>query len=114
MDTAEFLDPDIEAHDLFEATDDDIYEAMMEAKGVWDGSLDVDKDDESAGMAPKLIPTRSEALQAVLTLRKYVRVIDEPYAHKLGSMLGSFRWRTRAMETEGKKDSKITDYFSRK
>ena len=35
----------MEAHDFFEATDEDIYEAVMDAKAARDG-LDADHDDD--------------------------------------------------------------------
>lgn len=69
-------------------TDEDIFESVMDAKRLREktvGGNDVDVDIPAPG------PTRCEALQAALTLKKYVRTFSEPFAHKPEVMLGSFR-----------------------
>ncbi|KIK74703.1 hypothetical protein PAXRUDRAFT_19614 [Paxillus rubicundulus Ve08.2h10] len=38
MDINELLNPAIEAHQVFEATDEDIYEVVMDVKRVWEES----------------------------------------------------------------------------
>ncbi|KAH7924058.1 hypothetical protein BV22DRAFT_1014077 [Leucogyrophana mollusca] len=55
--------------------------------------------------------TWNEALQAALVLRKYVGAVDDVFARKMEVMLGSFGQRTRAVEMQGFKDTKVTDYF---
>lgn len=108
MDIAEFLDPAMEAHDFFEATDEDIYEAVMDAKAARDG-LDADDDDLQSN--DTLAPTCAEALQAAMTLQKYVSTINEPIARKVEVVLESLGWATRTREMQGMKDTKLTDYF---
>ena len=58
-------------------------------------------------------PTRTEALDTMLTLRRYVSTFDDPFARKLELMLGSFRQKTRVVEMQGMVNSKLTDYYSR-
>ena len=114
MSITEFLNPAAETHNLLEATENDIYEAVMDAQRVRNG-LNVDDDDLENDVAPaKPGPTRREALQAVLTLQEYVGTINDPFVRKLEVMLNSFGWTTRAMEAQSMKDTKLTDYFTRK
>ncbi|KAF8418373.1 hypothetical protein L210DRAFT_3322056, partial [Boletus edulis BED1] len=49
-------------------------------------------------------PTRNEALQAALLLRKHMVSWDDPFARKLEAMLGSFGHRTRAVGMRGLRD----------
>ncbi|KAI6011138.1 hypothetical protein EDC04DRAFT_3145852 [Pisolithus marmoratus] len=54
MDFTELFNPAIEAHDMFDVTDKDIFEAVMEVEQIQDANIN----DEPVE-AP---PTRSEAL----------------------------------------------------
>ena len=56
---------------------------MSKASG---DNLNVDNPDELMEPAP----THNEALQAVLTLGRYVKEVDNPFMHKFESMLGLF------------------------
>ncbi|KAG1902852.1 uncharacterized protein F5891DRAFT_923489, partial [Suillus fuscotomentosus] len=69
------------------------------AGGNDDGDNDSDIDVPAPG------PTRREALQATLTLRKYLGTFDEPFARKLEVMLGSFGQQTLAVKMQGMKDT---------
>ena len=70
------------------------------------GDNDVDDD------APfELPPSRHEALQAKITIDKYIQSIDEPYARKLENILADFARSTRLIETQKMKASLLTDYF---
>ncbi|KAH7890276.1 hypothetical protein F5I97DRAFT_1971611 [Phlebopus sp. FC_14] len=109
MNITELLNPVIEMHNMFDATDEDIVESMMDAKKLWERNCGHDDKDTDV---PALGPTCSEALQAALMLRKYVGTFNDPFICKLEVMLGSFRQRTRAIETQGLKDTKMTDYFA--
>ncbi|KAI6042341.1 hypothetical protein EDC04DRAFT_2600934 [Pisolithus marmoratus] len=53
----ELFNPTVEAYDMFDATDKDIFEAVMEVEQVQDGNIDDEPVEAS--------PTRSEALQAM-------------------------------------------------
>ena len=94
MSITKFLNPAAETHNLFEATENDIYEAVMDAKTVKDG-LDGDKHDSEKDVTPtKPGPACHEALQAVLTLQEYIGTINDPFVHKLEVMLNLFGWAT--------------------
>ena len=114
MSITEFLNPAAEMHDLVEATENDIYEAVMDAKRVKDG-LDADDDDLEKDVASaKPGPTHCEALQAVLTLQEYIGAIDDPFVCKLEVMLNLFGWMTQAAVAQSMKDTKLMDYFDHK
>ncbi|KAF8507397.1 hypothetical protein JB92DRAFT_2960731, partial [Gautieria morchelliformis] len=96
MDIAELLNPAAESH-MFEGTDKDIYQSVITMTIVM----------TLMATYPSNAPTHNEALQAVLVLGKYVRDIDDPFAHKLEMMLGSFGQRTRAAGMKTLKDNKL-------
>ena len=110
MDVAELLNPAAEAHNFFEATDEDIYQAVMDARGVWEG-VETESDSKS-GEPIKPCPTHGEAVRAALVLGQYLKGLDDPFVRELDSMLGSFGKKTRLLEMQSKKDTKITDYFT--
>ena len=58
--------------------------------------------------------TRSEALQAALTIQQYIQEIDDPFARKLEAMVSSFGRQTRLLEFQTLTTTHITDYFPRK
>ncbi|KAI6100054.1 hypothetical protein EDD16DRAFT_1483007 [Pisolithus croceorrhizus] len=99
MNLAEILNPAAEMHNIFEATDKDIFEAVMGVKAVQElnmgGSDEVsDGNDDSSTPTAALGPTQKDAIQASLLLREYVKDIDDPFTCKLELMLGSFGQRT--------------------
>ena len=116
---AELLNPMVERHDTFNVTDDDIFGSVMEAKKLRERNAGGDEsaDDDGIGMsesAPLAGPTRTEALQAALSLRKYVATFNDPFTRKLEVMLGSFGQQTRAVEMQSMNDTKLTRYFPHK
>jgi hypothetical protein len=112
MDIAELLNPAVESHNLFDATDEDIFNSVIEAKTFAanaGGDLDDNSDDVDVPG-----PSRRELVQAALMLRKHVATVNDPFSRKLEAMLGSFGQRTRAVGMNGMVDTKLTDYFVRK
>jgi hypothetical protein len=111
MDLEELLNPASEQQLVDKISEDEIFQSiqdMLEAEQMMEvnGGCDVDDDvvDEK--------PTHKEALKAAFTLRNYVADINEPFAHKLESILASFGHRTRLEEAQGMEPSYITDYFT--
>ena len=86
MDIAELLNPAVESHNLFDVTDEAIFESVMDANRFKTGAAnavgDDNDDDDPAG------PTRCELLQAALMLRKHVATLNDPFSRKLEVMLG--------------------------
>ncbi|KAG6374264.1 hypothetical protein JVT61DRAFT_4281 [Boletus reticuloceps] len=111
MSINELLNPATESYNMFDAMDEDIYESVMHAKALWDSGSNDDNNNNESGGEPT--PTRMEALQAVLTLRRYVNIFNNPLSQKLEMTLGSFGQQTRVIEMQGKADTRIADYLSR-
>ncbi|KIK80910.1 hypothetical protein PAXRUDRAFT_157373 [Paxillus rubicundulus Ve08.2h10] len=115
MDIATLLNPAVETYNMFDATDEDIFESVMDAKMLQERNAEDNNNndiDNSEPQAPGL--THHKALQAMLMLKKYVGTINNPFSHKFKVMLGSFGQQTRVAEMQDMKDTKLTDYFSRK
>jgi hypothetical protein len=93
MDVAQLLSPDVEAHNIFEATDKDIFQSVVDAKVTWEQNVRVGDDCECAACIEPG-PTRKEALQAALILWNFIKELDNPFAHNLELMLCSFGPRT--------------------
>ena len=118
IDLAELLNPAIESHDMFNVTDKDTFDSVMEVKRLWEGNLgrnpdndaNSDPDSDVSACTPEL--TCCELLQAALMLQKHIRTLNNPFARKLEMMLGSYGQQTCAFEMQNLKDTKVTDYFS--
>ena len=83
-----------EAHNVFDASDEDIYQAVMEAKGARGLSATSGGDNNDHDGPVESAPTRNEALQAALLLCKYTKDLNDPFARRLETMLGSFGRQT--------------------
>ena len=111
MDIPELLNPAIETNNIFGATNEDIYNSMMEARklkeqdGLGDGD-DVD--------TPELVLTRWEALQAAFILKRYLSTFNDDllFAHKLEVMVGLFGQQTWVAKMQGMTETKLTDFFA--
>ena len=113
MNITELLNPAVEAHNMFDTTDQDIFNVVMEVKRVKEGSAALgtgDIDDEPF----EELPTRKEMLQAMLLMRRYTKVLNDPLTRTVKTTLGSFTWRICTEEMQNEKDTKITSYFLRK
>ena len=96
-------------------TDEEIYGAVMDARKVREvaaiaGTGDHDVDDDAVDDTS---PSRKEALQASLTITKYLQDFDDSFARKLEAMLSSFGHKTRLIESQNLKPTLVTDYFPR-
>ena len=94
---------------MFDPSDQEIYEAVMELKCVQESS-------ESTvgieGVGGKVVLTRTEALQAAWILQKYMEVSDSTFARKFKTMLGAFGRETHTIGMQcTMQDTKITDHF---
>ncbi|KIK91645.1 hypothetical protein PAXRUDRAFT_13678 [Paxillus rubicundulus Ve08.2h10] len=82
LEATELLNPTEERQDLFEATDQDIYNVVMEAKAAWEKTAAAGGSDELDNSDEPVKPTRThkEALQAALILEEYISELDGPFA----------------------------------
>lgn len=90
----EFLNPPGEAHGFEEVTDEDIFNAVMEARRE-EGHHDGDDIDTDTLVEPT--PTREEALQAALTIIRYIKDKDGAYFRELEASLALFVSRLEKM-----------------
>ena len=116
MTIEELLNPLDESINMDGATEEEIYQAVIDFKIERENAAtnnvgDNDVDDDAPIELP---PSRHEALQAKIAIEKYISTMDEPYARKLESILAEFAYSTRLVETQKMKVSLLTDYFARK
>jgi hypothetical protein len=117
MTIEELLNPldDSESINMNGATDEEIYEAVMDSKAQRENAATNNGDNDIDNDVPIVPPpSRHEALQAKITIEKYISTIDEPYARKLKGILADFARSTRLIEAQKMKVSLLTDYFARK
>ncbi|KIK10938.1 hypothetical protein PISMIDRAFT_123660 [Pisolithus microcarpus 441] len=114
MNITELLNPAAESHNIFDTTDMDIYNVVMDAQKVHEPSavLGTSNNDDEEPVKPA--PTCKEALQAALLLRKYTKGLDDPCARKVESVLSTFGQMTCMKESRSMRESKITSYFTHK
>ncbi|KAI6126498.1 hypothetical protein F5141DRAFT_1081248 [Pisolithus sp. B1] len=113
MALTELLNLAMETHNMYEASDEDIFTAVMDAKKVRETNTEGDEVSNDLAVPAELGPTCKEALQASLLLQEFVSDMDSPFARNLEVMLCSFGHRTRVLSMQGMENSKITDYFAR-
>jgi len=87
MELEEILNPPGEAGGIDASTDEDIFDAVMEARRG-EGCHDGDDTDTDILLDPT--PTRAEALQAALTIIRYIKDKDGAYFRELESVLAEF------------------------
>jgi hypothetical protein len=109
------LNPIDEVIAITETTDEEIYGAVMDAWKVHEaaaitGTGDHDVDDDAINNTG---PSRKEALQASLMLKKYLQDLDDSFTRKLEEMLSSFGHKTHLIESQNLKPTLVTDYFPR-
>ena len=110
MSISDLLNPVDEAHFLVTTTDEDIFNAVMEARQVQEGEKSIQDDfDEDLLVDP--IPTRAEAIRAALMISRYSMHQADPILQEVEPALASFKRRARILETRDMKESKITSYF---
>ncbi|KIL65026.1 hypothetical protein M378DRAFT_162590 [Amanita muscaria Koide BX008] len=97
-------------------TDSEIYHAIMDSQEVHENGtegLGNSNDHDTPTRRPH--PTRREALQAALLLKRYLAAIDDPFARKMEASLDLFVYQTRLLEARRKLNpTLLTDYFPRK
>ncbi|KAK2465871.1 hypothetical protein APHAL10511_001512 [Amanita phalloides] len=108
------LNPAAESQVIDETTEEEICEAVLEAReareqAVNNGGDNVDND---APVNPR--PTYREVLCAASTIKHYIDGIDDPIARKLEVLLAAFTRQARLDQACMLTTTKITDYFTPK
>ena len=113
LDIESLLNPQNEAHITAEASDKDIYQAVMDAIEAWEnvekkGGDDVDKDGPV-----KACLSRSKVLKAISTTMEYVLALDNPLACKIETLLGSLIRLIRKDKARSMRNTILTDFFQK-
>ncbi|KAG6330323.1 hypothetical protein ID866_8765 [Astraeus odoratus] len=103
MSLEELLNPTVEPCAMIEASDEEIYHAVMEVQHG-NGEAEDDLVDPP--------PTCHEALEATLLIEKYVEDMDEPLATILEMDLGLFQCLLCSAEFKSVVPMHMTDYFT--
>ncbi len=101
------LNPADESQVIDETTEEDICQAVLEARKEREQACN---DDAPAN--PR--PTYQEVLRAASTIKHYIDSIDDPIARKLEVTLASFTRQTCLEQARTLTTTKITDYFTPK
>jgi|SRR6266850_57817 len=107
------LNPTDELNMLDDVTKEEIYDVVMESRMLSKSSDDISNSDTLQVNSDEDCPTRKEALQAALVLKKYIQHINDPFARNLEGILGLFGQQTRLTEFQNMRPTLVTDYFSR-
>ena len=91
------------------ATDQDIFEAVMEAWEAEDNLNINGGDDDEEPISSK--PLSSDVCKAVTTITDFLIESDDPHAHRLESLLQRLKRDLRLTETRSFKTMHVTDYF---
>jgi hypothetical protein len=112
MDIESLLNPASESHDcdLTETSDVEIYQAVMNAIDARK-NMEINGGDDDPDTPTEPRPTRHDVLKAASTIGRYIDDLNDPIAHKLESLLGSFKRQLRLEETRSLKNTVLTDFF---
>ena len=111
MNIMELLNLAIETNNIFGATNEDIYNSVMEARKLKEQDRLGDGNNVDI---PKPVPTCREALQAAFVLKRYLSTFNDDllFARKLEVMVGLFGQQTWAAKMQGMTETKLTDFFA--
>lgn len=113
MDIESLLNPLGESQTLTEASDKEIYQAVMDARVAHD-NLEINGGDDIDGVVPlEPQPTRIDVCRAISVISKYIDDINNPLAREVEAALSSFNRQLRLEEARITKETAITDYFSK-
>ena len=84
----------------------------MDAKELGESTVTVG--DEIGHTALEPCPLWMDVLQVVMMVKKDLAISEDSHDHKLEMLLDSYAQRTRAAGIRSTRESKLTDYFTRK
>ena len=89
MDLKNLLNPAGESQGLMEASDEEIFQSVMDAIEVHE-NIDINGGDDVDGVAIEPQLTQHKVLKAVSIISKYIDVSDDPILCKIEGLLRSF------------------------
>ena len=90
MDIEGLLNPADESIIIDDATDAEIYQAVMDARNAQEQALINGGDDDDDSSPDEPSPTCCEVLTAVSVLKNYIDLESDPLAQKIDALLDSF------------------------
>ena len=112
MDIDSLLNPAGESDVLTETSDQEIYEAVVDAIRARE-NVDINGGDDVDNDPIEPLPMRRDVLMAVSTIEKYTNDLNDPMARKIEALLGSFNRQLHLEESRGMKDVVLTNFFKR-
>ena len=114
MDIEGLLNPADESIIIDDATDAEIYQAVMDARNAQEQALINGGDDDADDSSPdEPSPTCREVLAAVSVLKNYIDLESDPLARKIDALLDSFKYNLHIEQSKSMQPTHITGYFSR-
>ena len=112
MSITELLNPVTETTNVFDATDEDIFWAVVDVKELQESMVTADNETDCAALEP--CPSWMDVLRAVMMVKRDLATSEDSCDHKLEILLDSYAQRTRAAGIWDARESKLTDYFAHK
>ena len=115
MDIESLLNPANEVPFTNETTDEEIFQAVMEAqKAHEEGLINGGDDDIEDNASVEARPSHRDVLHAVSTIGNYIESINDPVARQLEGILASFGRQIRLEASRSLVPTYLRDYFSHK
>lgn len=113
MNIEALLNPPGKSHVLTETSDQEIYQAVIDAIDAHE-NIEVNGGDVIDNDGPiEPPPTQHDILKAVSTIGKYTNDLSDPLARKIEALLGTFARQLCFEETRAMKDALLTDFFEK-
>ena len=113
MDIESLLNPVGESHILTEASDIEIYQAVIDAVDACENMEINGGDDVDNNIPLEPCPNQHDVLKAVSTINRYIDDQNDPISRKIEALLQSFTMQLHLDETRKMKNTVLTDYFQR-
>jgi len=111
MDIELLLNPAGESHVLTEATDEDIYQAVVDAVKAREDIETNGGDDVDDDGPVKPPPGHSTVLQATSIIVEHLATWNHPIAREIEPLLSLMTRQLHIDEAKGMKDTLLTDYY---
>lgn len=113
MDIESLLNPAGKSQVLMEASDHEIYQAVMDAIDAHEDVEINGRDNVDNNIPLEPHPTRHDILTAISAIGRYVNDLNELITCKMEAVLGSFSRQLCLSETRTMKSSVLTDFSPR-
>ncbi|KIJ26255.1 hypothetical protein M422DRAFT_192480 [Sphaerobolus stellatus SS14] len=114
MNIETLLNPAGESCVMEESTDQDIYQAVINAIEARENAETNGGDDVDIDVPVETRPTYREVIQAASLISRYLGSVNSPSARQLEGSLDSFRCQLRSEQPQYMKSTTITNYFTSK